>query len=71
MNMETYNAINAYIDQAISIRGNSFGIYVVLYGDDKETAAEIITIARNAGHKVTKRIIGRGEPDSEISIFIR
>lgn len=71
MRTETYDAIMAYRDQFIYHSDNTFGTNITLLYDDKETTKAIIDIARNAGHKVTKRVVGRGESDAEVKLFIR
>lgn len=67
---ETYNAIMAHADQFIATRGTVYGFQVMLYAWN-DTADTVIAIARNAGLRVTKRIIGKGTPDAEIHLTIR
>lgn len=69
MTMETYNAITTHMDQIIAIRSTSNGLLVIMYAWN-ETVDTIISIARNANHKVSKRIIDKGAPDSEIHLII-
>jgi hypothetical protein len=71
MNTETYNAIMQYEDQFITCRQTSWDWRIVVLADDKETVDAIVSIARVAGVKVKKQIIGKGEPDAEMHITIR
>lgn len=70
MRTETYNAIMIHRDQFIAHSDNTFGTYITLFYNDKETIKAIVDIARGAGHKVTKRIIGKGTIDAEVKLFI-
>jgi len=70
MKIETYEDICKHADQFISYRYNTFGLIIALmYGN--EAIEEIIAIARQAGHKVSKRIIGKGTEDAEVHLTIR
>lgn len=70
MKTETYNAIMQYRDQMITDPYGVSRMCISLFYSDKETTNAIMQIARDAGHKVTKRIIGRGDPDAEVHLTI-
>jgi hypothetical protein len=70
MNMETYNALLAHQDQFIAHRMTTFGLVIVIANDNRETVNAVTAIARAAGHRVRRRIIGKGAPDAETHLQI-
>jgi hypothetical protein len=69
MNMDTHNAIMAYRDQFIT-EPHGCPLRIAMLADNKEDIKAVIDIARAAGHKVTKRIIGKGDSDAEVHLTI-
>jgi hypothetical protein len=70
MTTETYSALLAHQDQFIAHRMTTFGLEIVLYADNRETVNAVTAIARSAGLKVRRRIIGKGQPDAETHLTI-
>lgn len=70
MQIETYNAIAALQDQFIAFRGTTFGTRIVIMADNKETINTITALARKAGCKVKKNIVGKGSSDAEMHLLI-
>lgn len=71
MHIDTYNAVMRLEDQFIAARSTSFGLELVMNASDRETIDEVTTIARNAGLKTKKLIVGKGSPDAEMHMTIR
>ncbi len=71
MHVDTYTAIMRYEDQFITCRSTTFGLELAIAADDKETIDEVTSIARAAGLRTKKIVVGKGEPDAEMHITIR
>lgn len=70
MTNETHNALMQYRDQFINIRNNTLGLELTLFANDRETIDAVTQIARAAGHKVKKLVIGKGTVDAEMKLQI-
>lgn len=71
MPTETYNAIMRHQDQFIASRTSSYALHIAMLADNREAIEAVVGLARGAGLRVKKNIVGKGDPDAEMHLAIR